>query len=74
VAVLAAANAADPMTKQKQVCDANFYVGEFELLQNVKEEGIRLLQIATRDCPPDRIAWSAANDELKALGAAEKGR
>lgn len=72
--VLAAANAADPMTKQKQVCDSNFFVGEFELLQNAKQEGIRLLQIAARDCPPDRIASSAANDELKALGAAEKGR
>lgn len=68
-AVLAAADDANPKTRWGQMCEANFFSGEFSLLQNAKEEAARLFRVAASDCPKDFIEWDAANAELKVLGA-----
>jgi lipoprotein NlpI len=68
--VLDAAQNADANTMKGQVCDANFYSGEWALLQGAKDEATRLFRLAARDCPPVRVGWGGANTELKALGAA----
>jgi len=68
--VIDAAQNADAKTMNGQVCDANFYSGELALLQGAKDEAIRLLRLAAKDCPSNRVGWEGANAELKALGAA----
>jgi lipoprotein NlpI len=65
--VLAAADDPNPITKQGQVCEANFFSGELALLQGSKQEAARLFRLAADGCPKDIIEWVAANAELKAL-------
>ena len=65
----AAADDADSTTKKGQVCEANFYSGELALQKGTKEDATRLFGLAAADCPKGFIEWSAANAELKALGA-----
>jgi tetratricopeptide (TPR) repeat protein len=67
--VLAAANSADSKTKQGQVCEANFYSGEFALFQNAKSDAQRLFQLAASGCPEDFVEREEAIAELKVLGA-----
>jgi lipoprotein NlpI len=69
-AVLAAADDPDDTKKMGQVCEANFYSGELALRTGAKDEATRLLRLAASDCPHGFIEWSAADAELKALGAA----
>jgi lipoprotein NlpI len=69
-AVLAAADDPDATKKKGQVCEANFFTGELSLLKGAKEEATRLFRIAGSECPHDFSEWSAANAEIKALGAA----
>ena len=69
-AVLAAADDPDATKKKGQVCEANFYSGEWALRHGAKDEAARLFRLAASDCPKDFNEWSAANAELKALGAA----
>src|SRR6266700_1986452 len=66
--VLAAANDSDPKTKQRQVCEANFYGGELALLRGEREEAARLFRLAASDCPRGSTEWSGASAELRALG------
>jgi lipoprotein NlpI len=67
-AVLAAADDADAGVKRRQVCEANFFLGEIALQQGTKEEAARLFRLATTDCPKGRSTWTGAANELKALG------
>lgn len=67
--VLAAADDPNADTKRGQVCEANFYTGELVLQQGHRDEARRLFRLAAADCPKDFTEWSAANAELKALGA-----
>jgi lipoprotein NlpI len=69
-ALLAAADNPDAAKKKRQVCEANFFTGELSQLKGEKEEATRLFRVAAKDCPHGFVAWSAANSELKALGAA----
>jgi lipoprotein NlpI len=69
-AVLAAADDPDAAKKQKQLCKAYFYSAELSLSKGSKDEATRLFRQAVSDCSHDVVEWSAANDELKALGAA----
>jgi lipoprotein NlpI len=69
-AVLAAADDPDPTKKKGQVCEANFYSGEWALRQDAKDEAMRLFRLAASHCPKNFTEWFAANAELKALGAA----
>jgi tetratricopeptide (TPR) repeat protein len=68
VAVLAAADDPDADIKKSQICEANFYMGELALQQDVKEESARLFRLAAADCPRDFVEGAAAYAELKALG------
>jgi len=65
--VLAAANDSEPKTKQRQVCEANFYGGELALLRGEREEAARLFRLAASDCPRGSTEWSGASAELRAL-------
>jgi len=68
-AVLAAAADLDASKQKSQVCEANFFSGELALQQGRKDEATRLLRIAAEGCPKDSFQLTAANAELKALGA-----
>jgi tetratricopeptide (TPR) repeat protein len=61
---LAAAVDNDPKTRLGQTCEANFYGGEFALLKKNRQEALRLLQLAARDCPRSFIESAAAIAEL----------
>ena len=65
-----AAAAKDPKNKQAQICEANFYMGEFALAQSDKDEALRLFRLAASTCPHDFNEWDGANAELKALDGA----
>ncbi len=67
-AVIAAADNANAATKQAQVCEANFYSGEFALLKGTKDEATKLFETAAKDCPQPLLERTAASAELKALG------
>jgi hypothetical protein len=63
-AVLSAGNHADPIKKKGQVCEANFFSAEYALLQNKKDEALRLYKLAASDCPPTLIEAKAAKAPL----------
>ncbi len=68
-AVLAAADDANAAKKAGQVCEANFYSGEWALRQGAKDEAARRFQLAASDCPTTLVERYAAEKELKALAA-----
>ena len=65
-AVLAAADDPDVNTKKRQVCDANFFIGELALQRGAKDEAVRLFRLAAAGCEK---TGGVANIELKALDA-----
>jgi len=67
-ALLAAAQNPDPKLRSEQICEANFYTAEANLLQNALTEALPLLRAAEKDCPPNFIESHAATAELKRLG------
>lgn len=68
-AVLAAADDPDSETRKGQICEANFYSGEWALQRGSKDEAVRLFRLAAADCPQeDFVEGPAANAELNALG------
>jgi tetratricopeptide (TPR) repeat protein len=69
-AVLGAVDDADPIKRTGQLCEANLYVGEQALQIGARDEADSRFKAAAKACPLDFIEWSAANLELKALGAA----
>jgi lipoprotein NlpI len=68
-AVLAAADNPDANIKKGQVCEANFFGGEFALQRGRKDEARRLLDLAAEDCPKTFIEYNSAKAELKAFDA-----
>jgi tetratricopeptide (TPR) repeat protein len=61
-----ALDASTDSTNTDQVCDANFFIGEFKLLAGEKEEAAKRFRLAVPGC---RIpVMPAATAELKALG------
>jgi tetratricopeptide (TPR) repeat protein len=68
-AVLAAAADLDPLKQARQVCEADFFSGEWSLRSGANDEARRLFQLAAGDCPKSFIQWGAAREELKSLGA-----
>jgi lipoprotein NlpI len=62
---IAAAADPDPKKQAAQTCEANFYSGELALLnKKSKPEALRLLKLASKDCPMDYIESTAAIAEL----------
>ena len=68
-AVLAAADDPNAKTKQRKVCEANFYTSELSLHRRAKVEASRLLRRAATLFVNGFTERAAANAELKALGA-----
>jgi lipoprotein NlpI len=65
--VLAAAEDPDPKTKKGQVCEANFYSGQFALQQGATQEATRLFRLAAADCSREFVEGASAVSELAAL-------
>jgi len=65
--VLAAANDPDPVTRNGQLCEANFYSAEFALQQGDKQEATRLFRLAAATCSHEFVEAASANSELTAL-------
>jgi tetratricopeptide (TPR) repeat protein len=55
---------------KSRVCEANFYGAELALLQNAREQALRLFRLAANDCPEFDMEGVAARAELKSLGEA----
>ncbi|WP_027526628.1 hypothetical protein [Bradyrhizobium sp. Ec3.3] len=66
-AVLIAADSGTAETRQNQLCEARFYVGELALQQGRKAEAVRLFRLAAADCRKSFMEYSGAMAELKAL-------
>jgi lipoprotein NlpI len=51
-----------------QVCEANFYIGEYDLEQHATDDATRKFRVAAASCPEGYVEWPSAKAELKALG------
>ncbi|WP_051370976.1 hypothetical protein [Mesorhizobium loti] len=69
-AVLALADNPDATKKSEQVCEANFYIAEFQRMQHHDEEALRLYRLALSGCPHDFIEYTAATNALRVMGKA----
>ncbi|MHB8697677.1 MAG: tetratricopeptide repeat protein [Sulfuricaulis sp.] len=61
-----AANA-DPKVQKDQMCEANFYLGQWHLLQHQKEEARSLFQQAQDKCPKNFVEYNDAVAELRRM-------
>jgi lipoprotein NlpI len=66
--VFSASKTGDLAKLADRQCDAEFYVGEYYLLQKNKEQAAALFKAAASDCPVDVTEKAFAHTELKALG------
>jgi lipoprotein NlpI len=53
--------------RRNRQCEANFYLGEWDLIQGQTEDAKPLLKAASDNCPKDFIEFRAANTELARL-------
>jgi lipoprotein NlpI len=67
-AVLAGADSPSDTVKAAQLCEANFYSGEYALIGGSREDAAKLLQAAVKDCPRGFLEGIAAAAELKGMG------
>jgi lipoprotein NlpI len=67
-AVRAGADSPSDTVKAAQVCEANFYSGEYALIGGAREDATRLFQAAVKDCPRGFLEGIAAAAELKGMG------
>ena len=68
-AVLAAADSPDPTAKAAHTCEANFYSGQYALIQSNRDEAVKLFEAAAKECPHGFLEGIVAAAELKGLGA-----
>jgi lipoprotein NlpI len=61
------ASSDDAKKATAQACEANFFLGESELLEQNLDEARMLLEAAARDCPRGFYEHHGAVSELKAL-------
>ena len=66
-AVLTAADDADPTVKQAHGCEANFYGGQYALIQGQRDEAQKLFEAAAKECPHGFLEGIAATAELKGM-------
>ena len=59
---------ADVGASKGRACEADFYIGMWELRQGAKDNAARLLRLAADNCPRTEFERFAANAELKQLG------
>lgn len=67
-AVLSAAEDADPTVKQAHTCEANFYGGQYALIEGQRDDAVKLFEAAAKDCPHGFLEGIAATAELKGMG------
>jgi len=67
-AVLSAAENSDPSVKQAHSCEANFYGGQYALIEGQRDEAQKLFEVAVKECPHGFLEGIAATAELKGLG------
>jgi len=66
--VLVAAEDPNPARRQAHTCEANFYSGQYALIQSNRDEAVTLFQAAAKQCPRGFIEGIVAAAELKGLG------
>jgi tetratricopeptide (TPR) repeat protein len=66
-AVTAAVSNADPKAHKKQMCEADFYLGEWHLITGEKENARLLFSKAESECPPNYLEYAGAVSELERL-------
>jgi lipoprotein NlpI len=67
-ALLSAAADADPTVRQAHTCEANFYGGQYALIEGQRDDAVKLFEAAAKDCPYGFLEGIAAAAELKGLG------
>ena len=67
-AVLTAADDGNPTVKQAHICEANFYGGQYALIEGQRDEAQKLFEAAAKDCPHGFLEGIAATAELKGMG------
>jgi len=70
VTALAAADDPDATKKTGQLCEANFYSGQWALRTRAQDGVNQFFRLAANDCPKNYDEWGAANMELKVLSIA----
>jgi lipoprotein NlpI len=65
----AAERETDPALRAKRTCDADFYLGEYQLEKGAADEARRLFQSAADGCPASAREAAFARFELNRLGA-----
>ena len=66
--VLVAADDPNPALKEAHTCEANFYSGQYALIQSNRDEAVKLFQAAAKECPRGFIEGIVAAAELKGMG------
>jgi len=61
----AKAAARDPQKATEQKCEADFYVGEWQLARANRDAALTLLKQAVDECPHNFVEFFAAQEELK---------
>jgi lipoprotein NlpI len=61
--------AGDPALRAKRLCDADFYLGEYQPEKGAADEARKLFQAAVAGCPASAREAAFARSELKRLGA-----
>jgi lipoprotein NlpI len=67
-AVVTGAANPDAVKRKSQLCEANFYGGEFLLRSGATAEATRMFRLAASDCPKAFTEWEGAVAELKSMG------
>lgn len=66
-AALKAAAAGDADDLDRNACEADFYIGAWDVHHDAKDAGRALLEQAVKDCPADYVEGYAASVELKRM-------
>ena len=69
----AAANGGGAGKAGAQVCQLDYYLGEWRIFHGLRANGIANLKEAVAGCPKDLIEYGAAEAELKRVERAEGG-
>lgn len=63
----AATQSRDPIKHGEQTCEANFYLGEWYLLENARAEADPFMFYAATNCPKTFVEWAAARTERRLI-------
>jgi lipoprotein NlpI len=67
-ALQSAADNADLSVKQAHTCEANFYGGQYALIEEQRDDAQKLFEAAAKECPHGFLEGIAAAAELKGMG------